>query len=511
MAPRYQKTSDVIIIGAGMSGILMGIRLLQAGITSFEIIEKTDRPGGTWRENTYPGLQCDVPAYLYCYSFEPNPECSSRYATGAELQEYFTRIFNKYGLQDYTRFNTTVTSARWQDDGWLVKTEDGQARHAHFVIAATGILHHPKMPDIAGLDDFDGDIMHSARWQNDVSIAGRRVGIIGTGSTSVQIVGAIAEKVEHLDVFQRTPHWVVPAFDRLYGQWRKPLMRRFPIFSKLLFRWYEMIFNQLAGSIATSPVIAFIMQRGAQLNLRFGIKDPGLRRKLTPDYRAGCKRLILNDHFYKAMQRPNVDLVTEGIERIEKTGVRTRDGKLHELDILVLATGFHIDFCWPLDFIGRDGNSLWDVWKGGIQAYRSLMVPKFPNLFFVPGPHSPVGNFSLVTGSEIQTHYIMQLIKLFREGRVTSLEPRQDATLAFNMRLKEAAKKTVWTSGCKSWYLDSKGNLLLWPWSFTQFRREMKQPDLADFQLHQPDRTATSLPAHYETLPNANLPTGKSR
>ena len=473
----------ILIIGAGMSGMLMAIRLLKAGITQFEIVEKAERPGGTWRENTYPGLQCDVPAYMYSYSFAPNTECSRRYATGSELDAYFSRVFRDYELAKYTRFSTEVTSAEYDQGQWTVMTHDGQVRVVDILITATGILHHPQMPDIAGLDTFAGVTMHSAQWRHDVPLHNKRVGVIGTGSTAVQIVSTIAEQVPKLSVFQRTAQWVVPALDQRYSTWRQPVLRRAPFLARLFAKGYEQLWEHTAGNLPSSKWVAPSFDLAARTFLRLSVKDKTLRRKLTPDYHAGCKRLVVADHFYTAIQRPNVELVTDAIERIEPQGVRTKDGRLHALDVLVLATGFRLQYGWPMRVVGRNGQTLDDAWKRGSYAYRSMTMPGFPNLFFMQGPHSPLGNFSIVTVGEVQADYLMQCIELFRQGKVSAMEPLAEPTKTFNARMKEAAKGTVWASGCQSWYLDQDGVPAIWPYSFTAYRETMAQPDWADFNI----------------------------
>lgn len=312
-------------------------------------------------------------------------------------------------------------------------------------------------------------------------LAGRRVGIIGTGSTAVQIVGAIADRVGHLDVFQRTPQWIVPAFDREYRpRWRRAV-KRFPALALAARESYATTIENTLGNLGNRPWVAGAMGKLAAANLRLSVKDPALRRRLTPDYKACCKRIVIADHFYRAIQKPNVSLVTDGIERIEPKGVRTRDGVLHELDVLVLATGFRLVFSWPIRFTGRDGASLDETWRQGAYAYRSLTVPKFPNLFFMQGPHSPVGNFSLIDIAEVQADYVMQILDRFRRGGIDSIEPREDATRAFNASLRQAVKGTIWASGCQSWYLDANGIPALWPWSYREYRQTMKSPRFEDF------------------------------
>ncbi|HEY6878688.1 MAG TPA: NAD(P)/FAD-dependent oxidoreductase [Polyangiales bacterium] len=486
-APKAEPRSPkILVIGAGMSGLLMGIRLLEAGIRSFEILEKAAAVGGTWRDNTYPGLACDIPAYLYTYSFEPNPECSHRYARGPEIQAYLERVYDKYGLAPYVRFGQEVTGARYQDGGWLVSTSDGTERRAEIVIAATGLLHHPRYPDIPGLEQFAGSVFHSARWDHSVPLEGRRVGLIGTGSTAVQIVGGVIDRVRSLTVFQRTAQWVLPAADTEYSRLRPFVLRRLRWLALALHYGYSLFYNTLLGSNFAARRRWFFgfFALVAWLHLHT-VRNPELRKKLTPNYRMGCKRFVFSDGFYKAIQRPNCALVTNGIERIEARGVRTRDGHLHELDVLVLATGFHArNYMRPMNIVGLDGRTLDAAWADGIRAYRSVALPGFPNFFMLQGPHSPIGNYSLIKISEIQSRYLMQLIERIRRADFASAAPRADVTEAFNHALQADAGTTIWASpGCSSWYLDEQNRLGIWPWTLARFNEDMREPRYEEFEL----------------------------
>jgi cation diffusion facilitator CzcD-associated flavoprotein CzcO len=474
------------IIGAGMAGILSAIRLGEAGLTNFTIYEKADRLGGTWRENTYPGIGCDVPSHLYRYSFAPNPDWSHTYSPGAEIQAYFEHVAEERGVIDSIRFGEEVTRCVFEGGRWQIETAKGHRDSVDFVIAATGVLHHPHMPDIPGLEDFEGDCFHSARWDHDVSLEGKRVGVIGTGSTAVQIVGAIVDQVGHLALFQRTAQWIMPQENPAYTEEQKAEFRDHP---ELLRELYENISKLFAEGFANAVVDADSPQMKAieeacRANLEQNVRDPELREKLRPSYRAACKRLVISPNFYEAIQRPNAELVVEGIERIEKRGVRTRDGRLHELDVLVLATGFRADrFMRPMEVIGRGGERLEEVWAEHPVAYLSVAIPDFPNFFMLNGPNGPVGNFSLIEVAELQFDYILQLVDLVRSGRCREVAPRVDATERFEQERTEAAKGTVWTTGCQSWYLDSRGIPATWPWPFDRFRAEMAKPRLEDFEL----------------------------
>jgi cation diffusion facilitator CzcD-associated flavoprotein CzcO len=474
------------IIGAGMSGILSAIKLAEAGFTDFTIYEKADRLGGTWRENTYPGISCDIPSHLYSYSFEPNPEWSHRFPPGAEIQAYFEGVACRHGVDECIRFGEEITRCEFAGGRWQLETARGHRDEADFVIAATGVLHHPNLPDIEGLDRFEGALFHSARWDHGVSLEGRRVGVVGTGSSAVQIVSAIVERVSKLTLFQRTAQWIMPQDNPAYSEEEKAGFRRDPAQMRQLHADLSRLFAEgFSNAVvdADSPQMR-MLEEACRANLEGNVRDPVLCEKLRPDYRAACKRLVISPDFYQAVQHPNAELVTEPIEGVEAAGVRTRDGRLHELDVLVLATGFRVDrFMRPMQVIGRDGKSLDDVWADRPVAYLSISIPGFPNLFMLNGPNGPVGNFSLIEVAELQFHYILQLVDLVRSGRCREVSADAGATARFDAARVEAAKKTVWSTGCRSWYLDDRGIPATWPWTFDRFREEMAEPQLDAYEL----------------------------
>ncbi|HZD25698.1 MAG TPA: NAD(P)/FAD-dependent oxidoreductase [Alphaproteobacteria bacterium] len=468
-----------------MSGILSAIRLIERGLTDFTIYEKAGRLGGTWRDNTYPGLSCDVPSHVYSYSFELNPEWSHRFSPGAEIRAYFEGVARKYGVEPHIRYNSEIVRADYVDGRWRLMARDGLVDTVDFVIAATGVLHHPVYPDIEGLDSFAGACFHSARWDHGVDIRGKRVGIIGTGSTAIQILPAIVDEVGKVSLFQRTAQWILPLANPAYTEEEKAAMRRSPEALRQSYdHWADRFVNTFARAVIGDSAEMKRIEDACRANLDENVHDPELRRRLTPDYKVACKRLIMSDAFYPALQKPNAALVTEGIERIEPAGVRTRDGRLHELDVLVLATGFdgHA-FVRPMQVTGRHGQTLDAAWAQASEAYRSVAVPGFPNFFMLVGPNSPIGNFSVIMISELQVNYILQLVDLVREGGCRAIAPCEEATRRFNAAIKEAMKGTVWVTGCRSWYLDKNGNPAMWPWSFERFRDEMQRPVLEDFEL----------------------------
>lgn len=479
-------TPRFVIIGAGMSGILAAIKLREAGYDDFAIYEKAERLGGTWRENTYPGVACDVPSHLYCYSFAPNPEWSHRFSPGAEIQAYFEDVARRYRVDREIRFGVEIERCAFEDGRWRIETADGRRDHADFVIAATGVLHHPSLPDMEGLDRFSGACFHSARWDHAVPLDGARVGVIGTGSTAVQIVSALIDRVARLSLFQRTAQWIMPMENTTYSASEQAAFRATPkLISDLRDGLSRMFADNFSNAVvdAASPQMNLIEEM-CRANLENSVADPVLREKLRPSYRAACKRLIISEDFYQAIQKPNALLVTDGIERVEAQGVRTRDGRLHELDVLVLATGFRADrFLRPMQVVGRDGVSLDDAWAQRPSAYLSVSVPEFPNLFMLNGPNGPVGNFSLIEVAELQLGYVLKLVaEAGRAGR-REICASHAASVRFDDERVAAARNTVWQTGCRSWYLDDRGIPAAWPWTFDRFREAMASPVLADFQM----------------------------
>ncbi|QDV23262.1 flavin-containing monooxygenase [Aureliella helgolandensis] len=503
-----ERSPRILIIGGGMSGLLMGIRLLKAGIRSFTILEKAEKIGGTWRENTYPGLKCDVPAHMYTYSFEPNPEYSQRFASGGEIQDYLERVCAKYQLAPYIRFSTVVDSATFEADRWNVRTQDGAIHSADVVVSACGILHHPKMPDIPGMDDFQGVRFHTARWDHSVPLQDKRVAIIGTGSTAVQIVPAIADSTKQLSLFQRTPQWIFPMPNKRYGNPQKSRLRKWPAYANWLRYSYSKLFQWTFNrAVIGNQMLLKMIQWQCEYHLNKKVKDPELRKRLRPDFKAGCKRLIFGKGFYQALQRPNVSLVTEGIDRIVSDGVVTTDGKHHPVDVLVYATGFQAhNYMRPIRVTGENGLKLDEAWKEDAYAHRSVAIPGFPNFFTVFGPYSPIGNYSAISVAEVQTNYLMQLIEKMRAGEFDCVTPKPTVTMQLLDKMHQAAKKTVWVSGCKSWYLNSKGLPPMWPWTFERYQHEMKTPDLSEFRVFSRAPDVVSKQPHVARAPVARPP-----
>jgi cation diffusion facilitator CzcD-associated flavoprotein CzcO len=479
------KALRAAVIGAGMAGILSAIKLRERHI-DVTVFEKGDKVGGTWRENSYPGLACDVAAHWYTYSFARNPDWDRLMAPGPQIRDYFERVARDRGVLPLIRFNDEVVRLVYDGGQWDLTTAAGHSDRFDVVIVATGVLHHPNIPHFKGQEDFRGAMFHSARWDHDVPLDGKRIGVVGTGSTATQLVTALVPRAAHFSLFQRTPQWVMARPNPAYSEEEKAAFRADPA---VLDRLVEELRTRTVEGYATavidadSPQLAAI-ERLCKENLDT-VRDPDLRRRLTPDYRAACKRLVMSDGFYEAIQQPNAELVTSTIEQLEAEGVRTADGTLHPLDVFVIATGFQVDrFIRPTKVIGRGGKDLDDAWADGPTAYISVSVPDFPNLFMVNGPGSPFGNFSAIETSEFQADYVMQLIDGLRNGDYREVSASHSALERFEHERQEAGRRTVWVTGCDSWYLDKKGVPTSWTFSYDRFVTEMTAPRLQDFETH---------------------------
>lgn len=485
------RSLSIGIIGAGMAGIASAVRLPDGGFDDVVVYEKADEVGGTWRENTYPGIACDVPSHLYSYSFAPNPDWSQTFSPGSEIQAYFRDVARRNGVYDRTRFGDEVTELTWSDGRWHLRTASGHTASHDVVIGATGVLHHPNVSSLPGLERFDGAAFHSARWDHGVDVDRARIGVVGTGSSAVQITSALAGRASSLSLFQRTAQWIMPVDNPAYTDAEQRAFREDPALMRKARDGLGRAFaDNFANAVvdADSPEMALI-EAACRDNLERSVVDPELRERLRPDYRAACKRLIASPDFYDAIQRPNAHLVTDPIAEIEPGGVRTESGELHELDVLVLATGFRVDrFLRPIAVTGRDGVLLDDVWADRPSAYLALAMPKFPNLFLLNGPNGPVGNFSLIDVTEVQLAYVEQLLDRLRHG-AESVEVRETAAAEFEAARVDATKHTVWVTGCRSWYLDDRGVPTAWPWSYQRFRDLLAAPDPTHFRV---DETAVT-------------------
>jgi cation diffusion facilitator CzcD-associated flavoprotein CzcO len=484
-----EKPLDVIIIGAGLAGIAMAHALSRRSGTRFMVLEKAGRPGGTWRDNVYPGCACDIPAHLYSLSFAPNPDWSRMFASQEEILGYLDGVIAKHDLAQHIYYGADVVEARWDDRHslWLVELAGGEVMTARALVSAIGVLHHPSVPDIPGLSDFTGRILHTATWDRDYDVTGKRVGVIGTGASAIQVVPAIADAVSSLSVFQRTPPWIAPRFDRAiddamrdkfrksrFAQWR---------FRAQLFWAHE---KRATGFTKADPEALAKTEALCRGLLDKQVKDPLLKAKLTPDYKVGCKRLIVASDYYPALQKPGVELVTDGIERIEANGIRTKDGQLRELDAIVLATGYDAQNTHShLPIYGANGSSLQDHWgEHGKDALLGVTVANFPNFFLITGPHSGGGHNSQIFMIEAQVHYIDQALRTLRHAR--RIEVRPEAQAAFARDMDRRMDRSVWKGGgCMSWFLDPKTgrNTLLWPSYSSDFWLKTRRLKRSDYRI----------------------------
>lgn len=475
----------VAVIGAGASGVMAAIKLTEAGYDDVTVFEKAADLGGTWRDNRYPGLTCDVPSLAYRYSFAPNPDWSLTCAPGAEIQAYLKAVAAQYDVERLIRYHAEVVRAEYDAGRWRLWTRAGPEGAFDVVLTATGVLHHPVTPEIPGLDTFQGAAFHTARWDPAVEIEGRRVGIIGAGSTAVQVVTAITPKVAQLSMFQRTAQWIFPLPNPPISEEQRQALRADP---SLLEAEYERLNHEQGTKFANAvvganPRVYQALKEQCEAYLAT-VRDPDLRRRLTPGYAVGCKRLVMSDGFYEAIQQPNAELVDTPIAAVEPQGVRTRDGRLHGLDVLVLATGFNThQFFRPMEVIGKDGRRLDEVWAEKNEGYMGVTTPALPNWFMIGGPNSPIGNFSWLRTAESQLGYAMQLIAVLARGEAREIAPSARATADFNAAVAAKMPETVWASGCRSWYIDEKGRVASWPWTYEKFLADMARPVLADFDL----------------------------
>jgi cation diffusion facilitator CzcD-associated flavoprotein CzcO len=478
------RTPRVAIIGAGMSGIGMAAKLRMAGIESFRIYEKAPEIGGTWRANTYPGLSCDIPSRYYSYTFAPNSDWSHVYSPGREIWAYLDGVARDFQLRDRITLNTEVAEARWADGWWLLRTRGGEEAEYDFIVTAVGGLVHTVKPDIPGLRSFAGAQFHSAEWDHSVPLEGQRIAVIGTGSTGMQLTRALAPIAGRFELYQRTPQWIFPLANHRYTRVTRWLYRRVPGLSRVGYRtWQFQIERTLGRGTVKRGLSRWLISTACRLHLR-SVRDPELRRRLTPDYKPMCKRLLMGTNFYKQFKRPNVELIDHGIESIEPRGIVTRDGRLHELDVIVFATGFDAHaFLKPMELVGADGARLSEMWGGEPYGYRSVALPGFPNVFTLIGPHSPFGNQSLFTISETQMDFAMTCIQMWRRGDVDSMAPTREATDRFNAELRAAIPNTIWASGCKSWYIGKDGLPHAWPWTPERHREMLAVPRLEEWNV----------------------------
>jgi cation diffusion facilitator CzcD-associated flavoprotein CzcO len=478
---------DVAIVGSGFAGLGAAVTLAGAGREDFLILEKGDSLGGTWRDNTYPGCACDVQSHLYSFSFAPNPHWTRTFARQPEIRAYLEEVADRYHLRGRIRFHAQVTDAEWDGMGWVIGTADGGLVRARALVWATGPLHIPAIPEIEGLAEFTGTVFHSARWDHDHDLRGRRVAVIGTGASAIQFVPQVQPQAAHLTLFQRTAPWVLPKPDRPIPEVLRRLYRRVPVAQKVA-RALVYVRNELLVGGFLHPRRMRVIERVARGYLdRAFAGRPDLAVAATPDFTIGCKRILLSNDYYPALRKPNVDVVTSAIARVTPTGVVTADGAEHPVDTIIFGTGFKVGggMAEGVRITGRVGRKIHDVWADGPEALLGTTVAGFPNLFMMIGPNTGLGHSSMVYMIESQMRFLVDALRAVDAAGAVAIDTRQDRQDAYNAELQDRFAGSVWTSGgCASWYLDEQGrNRTLWPGYTFDFRRRTRRIHPEDHEL----------------------------
>ena len=485
-----QERSTVLVIGTGFSGLCTAIRLKQAGIEDFVVLERADDVGGTWRDNHYPGCACDVQSHLYSFSFEPNPEWSRQFATQPEIWAYLRKCAQKYGVLSHVRFGANVQSARFDEASatWHVRCEDGREFQSQVVVSGAGALSNPMVPQTPGLERFGGEVFHSAQWRHDVSLKGKRVAVIGSGASAIQFVPQIAAEVGELHYYQRTPPWVMPKPDWKRSAFSKWLMRTVPgvqtLYRGLI---YTMLETRVLGFVI-SPKVMGVLELVGRRHIARHVRDEAKRRALTPKFSAGCKRVLISNDYYPALARENVQVITDSIAEVTENGVRTQDGQHRAADVIIFGTGFKVQELIPRGaYVGLGGQDMADVFakRGGPEAYLGLTVAGFPNLFFLMGPNTGLGHSSMVYMIESQVQYVLQAVKAMRDHGARFVDVKPEVQQAFVQGMQRQLAKTVWASGCKSWYINDSGkNTTLWPGFTFRYRAMTKRFVWGDYTVN---------------------------
>ena len=479
------RQPSIAILGAGVSGLCMGIELKRAGIDSFTIYEKSDRVGGTWYDNSYPGAGCDVPSHLYCYSFEPNPDWTRKFSLQPEIRRYLEHCAAKYGVRDHIRFGVEMSGASFdeREGAWRLRTSAGESITANVLVSGTGQLNRPHVPELPGLQDFAGTRFHSARWNHEHDLSGENVAVVGNGASAIQFIPCIAPVVKQLTVFQRSANYVVPRFDRAFQPWEKWIFRHLP-FALWLYR--ASIYWRLEARFFAFYRGSWLSKRlrdGALQYMESLISDPELRKKLTPDYPIGCKRILISDDYYQALVRPNVAVETSPIERITRDGIVTRDGATHPAETIVFATGFETtSFLAPMTIEGLGGRKLEETWRDGAEAYLGVGVSGFPNLFLLYGPNTNLGHNSIIFMIECQVRYALQCIQELIARDLSQLDVRREAMDRYNEQLQRDLGRTAWAADCASWYKTASGKITNnWSGFTVDYWRRTRHPDFGAF------------------------------
>src|SRR5215213_2154914 len=482
---------SVAIVGGGFGGVGAAALLRRAGYTDVTLFERGERLGGVWHHNTYPGAACDIPSHLYEFSFAANPRWSRRYAPQAEIQAYVEDVARRYGVTGRIRTGTRVDGARWDESRrrWVLETSAG-THEADVLITACGQLSVPSVPPIPGLDSFAGPSFHTARWRHDVDLTGRRVAVIGTGCSAIQVVPAVQPIVDQVDVYQRSPGWTLPKMDFEYSERARRMFERFPIIQRLD-RASVFYFQELAAAAMTKRRwLMPIFRRLAKRQIDKAIEDPDLRRKVTPNDEVGCKRIMLTDDWYPTLAKPNVGLVPDRIAEVTPAGIRSSDGTERAYDAIVLATGFATHgFVAPMEIAGIGGRSLSEAWAGVPRAYLGLSVPGFPNMFLLYGPNTNGGSGSVIFTLEAGIRHVIAALEELERADAERIEVKRETAERFDRELREALAGTVWHTGCTNWYVDANGNdPNQWPWLWSAYRRRAEQLEAGAYALGAPQR-----------------------
>ena len=485
---------DVAIVGSGFSGLAMAIRLLRDGMDDLVMLERARDVGGTWRDNSYPGCACDVPSHLYSLSFAPNPGWSSTFSPQAEIQAYLRGVAERSGVLAHVRFGCALEAADWDERAqrWELSTSTGAIR-ARVLILAVGPLSEPSIPVLPGLERFTGKAFHSAAWDHGHDLTGERVAVIGTGASAIQFVPRIQPRVQRLHVFQRTPPWVMPRRARPLTRLERAVYRRLPAAQRAMrsgIYWARELYAIPLLRASLAP----LTRRLALRFLRAQVRDPEVRRKVTPDYAPGCKRVLISNDYLPSLARPNVEVVTDAVAQVRERSIVTADGREREVDTIIFGTGFRVtDFPIAQAVRGRDGRRLSDVWQGSPRAHRGTAVAGFPNMFFLLGPNTGLGHTSVVVMAEAQAGYVLEALRHMRARVAGAVEVRPEAQDAWNAAVQRRMPGTVWAAGgCASWYIDRTGaNTTLWPGYTFTFRRLMRRFDPASYVFAAPVASAS--------------------
>jgi cation diffusion facilitator CzcD-associated flavoprotein CzcO len=475
---------EVAIIGSGFSGLGTGIKLLQDGMQDFVVIERGGDVGGTWHYNTYPGCACDVPSHLYSFSFALNPGWSQTYSTQPEIRDYLRRCADEFGVRPFIRFNREVTAASWDGDCWRLETTKGPLS-AKVLVVAAGPLTEPRIPAVPGLDSFEGTTFHSARWNHDHDLTGERVAAVGTGASAIQFVPAIQPKVAQLHVFQRTPPWVVPHTNRNITDLERRLFRAVPAAQKALRGGIYTAREALVLGFVKQPRLMRLLEGAARKHIERHVSEPELRERLMPSYTIGCKRILPSNRWYPALDKPNVELIASAIREVRPHSIVAENGVEREVDTIVWGTGFHVtDMPVGRLIRGRDGRTLAETWQGSPRAHLGTAVAGFPNLFVLLGPNTGLGHNSMIYMAESQIAHVLDALRAMRRSGAGIVEVRPEAQARYNAAIDDRMQRTVWSTGCSSWYLDRNGrNSTLWPdWTW-RFRRRAAKLDPSEYEL----------------------------